>query len=151
MVLMCAEDAGVDSLGVERMGQHGFPCVLWHPPPRRREAAVLRRPLVGLWDQALEPGLCPGQIWQLPELRMGPALTPRSIGGGVGLGGCGGVMGTGGRGGPRRFFVVLCRGCAWGAGAWADVDPWVRAHRLRLRVGFGFTVAVVAGHLLDVG
>ena len=42
---------------------------------------------------------------------------------------------------------------ARGAGSRADVDsvgPWVRAHGLRLGVWFGFAVAAVAGHLLDV-
>ena len=47
------EVAGVDSQGVERTGQHGFPCGRRHPPLRRLEAAVLHRPLAGLVDQAL--------------------------------------------------------------------------------------------------
>ena len=34
VVLGCEELAGVDSLRVERMGQHGFPCGLQHPSPR---------------------------------------------------------------------------------------------------------------------
>ena len=151
VVLGREEVAGVDSLGVERIGQHGFPCGLWHPPPRRLEAAVLHRPLAGPVDQALEGGLCPGPLSQHPELRVGPALPPLSLGGAVGVGGSGGVVGTGGGGGPGGVLVVLCRGGAWGAGAWADVDPRVRAHGLRLGVGLGFAVAAVAGHLLDVG
>ena len=31
------------------------------------------------------------------------------------------------------------------------MDPWVRAHGLRLGVGLGSVVAAVVGHLLDVG
>ena len=47
VVLGRGEVAEVDSQGVERIGQLGFPCSLWHPPPRRLEAAVLHQPLAG--------------------------------------------------------------------------------------------------------
>ena len=50
VVLGRGEVAGVDSQGVERIGQHGFPCGLRHPPPRRTEAAVLHRCLPGPMD-----------------------------------------------------------------------------------------------------
>ena len=56
VVLGRGEVAGVDSQGVERIGQHGFPCGLRHPTPRRPEAAVLHRPLAGPVDQALREG-----------------------------------------------------------------------------------------------
>ena len=65
MVLGRGEVAGVDSLGVERISQHGFPCGLRHPRPRRLEVAVL----------------CPDPPSQLWELRVGPALPPLSLGG----------------------------------------------------------------------
>ena len=103
MVLGRGEVAGVDSQGVERISQHGFPCGLRHPPPQE---AVVHRPLAGPMDQALEGGLSPGPLSQLPELRVGPALPPLSLGGaavlngGVGVDGCDGVVGTGGGGGP---------------------------------------------------
>ena len=118
MVLGCGEVAEVDSLGMERIGQHGFPCGLWHPSPRRLEAAVLHRPLAGEVDQALEGGLCLGPLLQLPELCVGPALPPLSIGGAVALGGGvgvgvhGWVLETGGGGGSGGVLVVLCRGGA---------------------------------------
>ena len=108
-------------------------------------------------DQALEGGLSPGPRLQLPELRVGPALPPLSLGGaavlggGVGVGRCDGVVGTGGGGGPGGFFVVLFCGGAQGVGARADVDPQVCAHGLRLGVGWGLAAAAVAGHALYVG
>ena len=151
------EVAGLDGQGVERIGQHGFPCGLRHPTPRWLEAAVRRRPLARPVDQALEGGLCPGPLSQLPELRVGPAPPPLSLGGavalggGVGVGGCDVVVGTGGGGEPGGFLVVLCRGGARGVGARADVDSRVCAHGLRLGVGLGLAVAAVAGHLLYVG
>ena len=157
VVLGRGEVAGVDSQGVERIGQHGFPCGLRHPPPRWPEAAVLHRPLAGPMDQALEGGLSPGPLSQLPELRVGPALPPPSLGrpavlgGGVGVGGCNGVVGTGGRGGPGGFLVVLFRGGARGVGARARVDARVCAHGLRLGVGRGLAAAAVVGHALYVG
>ena len=126
-------------------------------PSHRLEAAVLHRTLAGPVDQALEGRLCPGPLSQLPELRVGPAPPPLSLGGaavlggGVGVRGCDGVVGTGGGGGPGGFHVVLCR---WGArrvGARADVDSPVCTYGLRLRVGLGFAVAAVAGHVLYVG
>ena len=126
-------------------------------PPRGLEAAVLHRPLSGPVDQALEGWLYPGALSQLPELLVGPALPPLSLGGavalggGVGVGGCFGVVGSGGDGGPGGVLVVLCPWVAWGAGAWADVNPLVRTHGLRLGAGLGFAVAAVAGHLVDVG
>ena len=154
VVLGRGEVAGVDSQGVERIGQHGFPCGLRHPPPSRLEAAVFHRPLAGPLDQALEGGFCPDP---LSQLRMGPALPSlllgwaAVLGGGVSVGGCDGVVGTGGGGGPGGFLVVLFRGGARGVGARADADSRVCAHGLRLGVGLGLAVAAVAGHVLYVG
>ena len=151
VVLGRGEVAGVDSQGVERIG------ILRHPPPRRPEAAVLHRPLAGPMDQALERGLSPGPLPQLPELGVGPALPPlflggpAVLGGGVGVGGFDGVVGTGGGGGPGGFLVVLFRGGAWGVGVHGDVDPRVCAYGLPLGVGRGFAAAGVVGHALHVG
>ena len=55
--------------------------------PRQLEAAVLRRPLAGPVDQALDGGLCSGPLSQLPELRVGPAPPLLPLGGAVALGG----------------------------------------------------------------
>ena len=154
VVLGRGEAAKVDSQGVERIGQHGFPCGLRHPSPRRPEAAVLHRPLAGPMDQALEGGLSPDPLSQLPELRGGPALPPSSLGGPAVLGGGVGVGwfdGTGGGGGPGGFLIVLFRWGARGVGARADVDPRVCAHCLRLGVGRGLAAAAVVGHALYVG
>ena len=99
MVLGCWEAVRLDSLAMERIGQHGFPCSLWHPPPGRLEVAVVRRPPAGPADPALEGGLRPGPLSQLPELCVGPALPPLSmgravvLGGGVGVGVGGGSWG----------------------------------------------------------
>ena len=102
VVLGGREVAGVDSFGMERIGQHGFSCGLWHPAPRRLEAAVLCRPLAGPVDQAPDGRLCPGPRSQLPELRVGPALPPLAPGQGRGL-------------------AWRCeRGCVW----WGHGDWW---------------------------
>ena len=76
VVLGRGEVAGVDSQGMERIGQHGLQCGLRHPATRRPEAEVLHRRLAGPMDQALEGGFSPGPLLQLPELRVGPALPP---------------------------------------------------------------------------
>ena len=154
VVLGRGEVAGVDSQGVENNGQHGFPCGLQHRPPRWLEAAVLHRPLARPSDQALEGGLCWEPPAQLPELRVGPALPPLSLGGaavlggGMGVGRCDGVLGTGCGGGPRGFLVLLFRGGARRVGARAVADSRVCAHGLRLGVGLGLAVVAVAGHVL---
>ena len=131
VVLRRGEVAGVDSQGVERIGQHRFPCGLRHPSPRRPEAAVLHRPLAGPMDQAPEGGLSPGPLSQLPELRVGPALPPLSLGGpavlggGVSVGGCDGVVGTSGGGGPGGFLVVCSVGMR---GEWGRARMWTRGY-----------------------
>ena len=98
---------------------------------------VLRRLPVGPADQALEGELRAGPLPQLPQLRVGLALPPRSRGGSVALGvgvvvGAGvgvrrGVVGPSGGGGPGgvRLLVVVRRGGARGVGvAWAYADTW---------------------------
>ena len=158
-VLGCGELAWVDSLGMERIGQHRFPCSLQHPSPRCPESAGLRRLSVGPADQALEGVLCLGPFSQLRQLRVGPALPPHPMGGAVALGGgvsvgvvaSGGVMGTGCSGGAGGVLIFLCPGAAWGVGgARAYADPWICRHGHCLGVGLGSARAVVAGHLLDV-
>ena len=67
-ILGRGEVAGMDSQGVDRIGQYGLPCGLRHPTLRWLEAAVLHQPLAGPVYQALERGLCPGPLSQLPEL-----------------------------------------------------------------------------------
>ena len=125
MVLGRGEVAGVDSLGVERIGKHGFPCGLWHPLPRRLEAAVLCRPLAGPVDQALEGGLYSGPLSQLQELRVGPALPLISLGVAVALGG-GEGPGTDGVGGPGGLLVVPCS--VGVRGEWGHGQMWTRGY-----------------------
>ena len=86
LVLGYGEFAGLDSLGMERIVQHGFPCRLRHPAACGPESAVLCRLTGGPADQALEGELCPGLLSQFPQLRVGAALPPRSMGGAVALG-----------------------------------------------------------------
>ena len=145
VVLGCGELAGVDSLGMERIGQHNFPCVPRHPSPRRLESTVLRRLHAEPADQALDRGLRRGTVPQLPQLRVGRVLPPQSTGGSValgvgvavGVGGCGGGMGTGG-GGLGGVLVVMRRGGARGVrGARAHADTWIRGYGLCLGVGLG--------------
>ena len=86
VVLGRGEVVGVDSEGVERIGQHGFPCGLRHPPPRGPEAAVLHRPLAGPMDQALEGGLSPGPTSAAPRAACGSSAATTVPGRACGLG-----------------------------------------------------------------
>ena len=85
-VLGCGGRAEVNSLGMERIGQHSFPCVLRPPSPSWPELTVLHGVLAGPADQVLEGGPRAGPVPQLSQLCMGPALQPQSSGGPVGLG-----------------------------------------------------------------
>ena len=150
-VLGCGELAGMDSLGMERIGQHGFLCVLRHPSPRWPDPTVFRQLPAGPVEQARQGRLRPGLLLQLPQLPVGPALTPQSVGGsvalgvGVGMDARGGLVRTGGDSGPGGVLIVLCAGGVWGIrGAWAYADTWTRGYGLCLGVGRG-SVAVL-GH-----
>ena len=66
------------------------------------------------------------------QLRGGPALPPRSMGGsvalgvGAGVGACGRLVGTGGGGGPERALIFLSRSGARGAsGARTYMGTWI--------------------------
>ena len=78
LVLGRGEVAGVDSQGMERIGQHGFPCGPRHPPSPRLEASVLHRPLAGLVDQALEGGLARAHFRSFQSCVWGRGLRRRS-------------------------------------------------------------------------
>ena len=101
----------------------------------------------------------PGPLLHPPELRVGPALPPESMGGavalgvgvGVGVSVCCGVMGTVGGPGPGGVLVVLCRGGAWGAGALAYANPWVPGHRLRFGMGLGSGASARCGQTSGAG
>ena len=56
VVLGRGEVAGVDSQGVERIGQHGFPCVLRHPAPAGRRRQFSTDPLRGRWTRPSREG-----------------------------------------------------------------------------------------------
>ena len=106
VVLGCGVFVASDSLGMERIGQHGFRCGLRHPSNRPRFSA---EPQLGQQTRPSREGSARAHFSQLPELRLRAALPPLSMGGAVALGGCvvvgvgvcAGVMGTGGGGGPR--------------------------------------------------
>ena len=145
---------------MERIPQHGSPCVLRHQSSRRLESTFLCRLLAGPADKALKGDLRPDPLWKPPLLRAGPALPARStagsvalgVGVGVSVGARGGVMGTGGGAGYEGVIVVLCRGAARRVdGAAAYAETWICGYGLCLRVGLGYMVAVVTGHLLDMG
>ena len=51
VVLRRGEVAGLDSQGVERIGQHGIPCGLRHPPPAGRRRQFSTDPLRGRWTR----------------------------------------------------------------------------------------------------
>ena len=149
--------AGVDSKGWSASASMASHAACGIHPPAGWRRLFSTCPASSPPDQALEGGLCPDQLSQLPELRVGTMPAPLSLGGAavlggrVGVGGCDGVVGTGGCGGPGGFLVVLCRGGARGVGARADADSRVCVHGLCFGVWFGLAVAAVAEHVLCVG
>ena len=56
MVLGRGEVAEVDSLGIERIGQHGFPCCLWHPTPAGLRRLFSTDPFRGRWTRRSKEG-----------------------------------------------------------------------------------------------
>ena len=102
VVLRCWEVAGVDFLGMERISQHGSPCSLWHPPPRRPEVTVLRRPLAGPVDQGPRGRALSGPTFAARRAACGSSAATTVHGRDCGLGlRCGG-------------------GCVW----WGHGDWW---------------------------
>ena len=70
VVLGCGELTGLSSLGMERIGQHCLPCSPRHPSRCRPESTVLCRLPARPVDEALEGGLRPGPLPQVPQLRV---------------------------------------------------------------------------------
>ena len=107
VVLWRGEVAGLDSQGVERIGQHVFPCGLWHPPPAgwRRQFAIDR--LRGRWIRPSREGsarthFCRAQscVW-VQRCHHFPWAGPRSWAGEwawVGVTGSWGLVAVAGRG-----------------------------------------------------
>ena len=117
VVLGRGELAEVDSLRMQRISQHGFPCGLRHPSPRQPESRVLRRLLRGRRTRPWREGSAQPHfrsfnscVW-VQRCHHAPRAGSLAlfVGMGVGVGARGGVMGTGGGGGPAGILVVLCR------------------------------------------
>ena len=130
----------MDSLGMERISEHGFRCSLRHASSRWLKWTVLLRLPAGPADRALEGGLRPGPLPQLPQLELwlgfGSGFWPWCGGGfgwllgnrvgwlpglwfcrGGGLGtwpGCGRGLSWGVL--PPRFACGGCRGCRGSGG-----------------------------------
>ena len=70
----CGKLEGSDFLGMQRIGQHGFSCVLRHQFLSWAEPTVLCCLAAGLADQVLEGGPRAGLIEQVPKLCVGLVL-----------------------------------------------------------------------------
>ena len=127
-----------------------------HPPPAGWRRQFSTDPLRGWWTRPSREGSV-GPTFAAPRAacgcsaattvpERGPRLGRRS-GRGWPWWGRGDWWRSRARGSPRSPVVWGCVG----SGVPADVEPRVRAHRLRLGVGLRFAVAAVAGHLLNVG
>ena len=87
VVLRHGEVAGVDSQGVERNGQHGFPCGLWHPAPPPAGGGSSPPTPRGAGGPGPRGWALPGPTFAAPRAACGSSAATTVPGRGRGLGG----------------------------------------------------------------
>ena len=143
VVLGCGEVVGVDSLGMDLISQHGFPCGLWHRPPPPAGGGSSPPTPCGAGGPGPGGRALPGPTFATRRAACGSSAATTVHGRGCGLGrmcGCGCVWWGHGdwwrwwaRGSPRSHVPWACAGSG-GVGVRGPVGTSVRSP---LRGGVG--------------